>query len=390
MTRIVVVSDDPAYAARIRAVASDLEAKVVSIGTDTNLGDLSAEAIMAHRTDVVLLGPGLSDEARSQLSFQLDANHPGTLIVWAVEDRPEVWRLAMQAGARDLIPPTESVETTFERLQRAIEINQRRHSRVVGPAVADESVARGRILTIVSPKGGSGKTMLATNLATGLQLRSDQSVVLVDLDLQFGDVASGLGLRAEYSVVDVINSTDDATAMKAFLTPHPSGLFVLPAPTNPVEAEEVAPDQLTKLLDLLAREFDFVVVDTGAGIDEPTLVAIEQATDVIFITTIDVAAIQALRKAVVVLDRLGLDEHQRWFVLNRASSRTGLSKSEIEEVTGLAIDAEIPSNRDISKSMNEGSPLMLAQGRSRLTKSFIAATELFTSESPKRGARRAK
>jgi len=387
MARIAIVSGRPEYITRIRELSEAIQAKIVEVGPPAEGAGTGIDAILApimsQRPDAVLLAHGLTMEERVEITKGLDLRHPEVVVVWVVEEDADAWRLATRAGARDLLNPQASAETIIAQLRSATGIaHQRRTSGDVEPTGPE----LGRIISVVSPKGGSGKTMLSTNLAVGLAEDAANGVVLVDLDLQFGDTSSALGLRPQYSVIDVINAGGDATATKAFLTPHMPGLFVLPGPSNPAEADDAGSEGIAKLLAMLRAEFSYVIVDTGAGIDEPTLTAVEQATDVVFITTIDVAAIQSLRKALVVYDRLQLDQHDRWFVLNRADSRTGLSSAEIEEVTGLAIDAEIPSHRSISKSMNQGSPAIIDQRRSKVGKALLNATALF-STSDKRSKR---
>lgn len=383
MPRIALVSDDERYVARIRSLSDAIEAQIVEAGSNPDIGRTTALGIMSQRPDTVMLGAGLEADRRIALTEEIDALHPQVVVVWVADEDADAWRTAMQAGARDLLASDASDEVIVDRLRRAIGIVDRRRHQSLDLLEADGAPQRGRIITVVSPKGGSGKTMLVTNIAVGLQEQTDTGVVLVDLDLQFGDVSAALGLRPEYSVVDVLNAGGDATAMKAYLTAHPTGVYTLPAPTNPAEADDAEPGQIAKLLNSLSDEFGYVVVDTGAGIDEATLTAVEQSTDVIFITTIDVAAIQAIRKAVVVLDRLELNQHNRWFVLNRASSRTGLSRAEIEDVTGFAVDIEIPSRRAVSKSMNQGTPVIIDQRRTRVGKALVAATALLLHKQPR-------
>lgn len=392
MTRIAVVSGRPEYITRLRELSDALDAKIVEVGPPVEADGSGVEAIltpiMSQRPDAVLLAHGLTMEERVELTRLLDLRHPDVVVVWVVEEDADAWRLATRAGARDLLNPHASAEAIIAQLRSACGIAHLRRDLTSGEAEA-MGPALGRIISVVSPKGGSGKTMLSTNLAVGLAEEAPNGVVLVDLDLQFGDTSSALGLRPQYSIIDVIKAGGDATTTKAFLTSHSPGLFVLPGPSNPAEAEDAGPEAIAKLLTMLRAEFSYVIVDTGAGIDEPTLTAVEQSTDVVFITTIDVAAIQSLRKALVVYDRLQLDQHDRWFVLNRADSRTGLSSTEIEEVTGLAIDAQIPSHRSISKSMNQGSPAIIDQRRSKVGKSLLTATGLFlasaTAPQSKRG-----
>ena len=390
MARIALVTPNEEFVRRVRVIADRLDTKVVQVTPDDDHINVGVSTAVSSQPNVVVVGPDVAAGIAQEWSEQLDEGHPSITTIWVVEPVPSTWRRALRAGARDLIHP-EATDTEIEAaLSQALAIHDRRYSAT--EAIADVHqvpVTGGRLIAVASPKGGSGKTMLSTNLAYGLSSEG-KSVVLVDLDLQFGDVASALHLRPEFSVMHGLKATGDATAVKAFLTAHPDGMYVLAAPTNPAEADNIDYDALAKLLDLLRDEFDYVVVDTGAGIDEATLTAVEHATDVAFVTSTDLAAIQALRKAVLVLDQLDLHDHRRWYLLNRADARVGLSQSDIEESTGLVIDLTIPSSRAVPTAMNQGLTVLEDDPRSSVGRAITQAVTMFTTgqdaaEAPSRG-----
>lgn len=218
----------------------------------------------------------------------------------------------------------------------------------------------GRIITVVSPKGGAGKTTVATNLAVGLARRAPGMTALLDLDLTFGDVASALLLDPKHGIGQVARAAralDDA-AVKMLLTQHPTGLHVLCAPDDPVEGDDVAPEDVASVVDLLGADLPYVVIDTGAGMDEPTLLAVERSTDLVLVGAMDVPSLLGLRKAIDVLDRLGMTSARRHLVLNRADSRVGLEVADVESTLGLEVAVSIPSSRSIPLSVNQGRPII--------------------------------
>ena len=201
-------------------------------------------------------------------------------------------------------------------------------------------------MLVLCPKGGAGKTTMATNLALGLARLTPGDVVIVDLDLQFGDVASALGLAPEATFTDATKSLEklDATTLKANLAAHSSGLFVLCAPLTPIEADDVTVEQIEKVLSLLIESFKYVVIDTASGLDEHTLAALEFATDLLLVSATDVPSIRSTQKEIQALHVIGRPD-QRWhFVLNRANAATGLSISAIERAVGISVDVAIPSS----------------------------------------------
>jgi pilus assembly protein CpaE len=218
----------------------------------------------------------------------------------------------------------------------------------------------------MSPKGGSGKTTVATNLATQLAALAPGRVAIVDLDLQFGDVASALGIGPQSTMADAARAEGklDTTAIKVFLEPHPSGLYALVAPHFPAEADEVAATTAGHVVDILAGEFDYVVVDTGAGLDEYTLAAIERSDDLVLVCVTDVPSVRGMRKALDAIDLLGMTRPRRHLVLNRSDDKVGLTTRDVEDTIGLPVEASVPTSRSIQISTNQGEPIVQSDPRS--------------------------
>ncbi len=234
-----------------------------------------------------------------------------------------------------------------------------------------------KIITVISPKGGSGKTAVASNLAVALAQRCPGRVVAVDLDLQFGDLATALSLTPEYTLAQLSRTAQiDATTVKLFLTLHETGLFVLAAANDPAEADSITPAHISSILPLLAKTFDFVIVDTPAGLDERTLAAIERATDLLLVSSLDVTSIRSLKKAIDALDHLGIPA-ARHFVLNRADAKVGLDPSDAEKAIGMKIACAIPSTRAIPLSLNLGKPVVVSEPRSPVARQLQQLVQLF-------------
>ena len=234
--------------------------------------------------------------------------------------------------------------------------------RVNGYAAAQSNQTR--VIVVVSPKGGSGKTAVSSNLAVALAQRHPGRVVAVDLDVQFGDLTMALSLTAEHTLAQLARTSQiDATAVKLYLTPAPNGLFVLAGASDPVDADSIGHEHVTRVLPLLVENFDYVVVDTSAGLDERTLAALECATDLLLVSSLDVTSIRSLRQAVDALDHIGITADRR-LVLNRADSKVGLNPSDAEEVMGMTIACAIPSSREIPLSLNLGTPVVVSKPKS--------------------------
>ena len=253
---------------------------------------------------------------------------------------------------------------------------------------------RAKVIVVVSPKGGSGKTAVASNLAVALAQRSPGRVVAVDLDVQFGDMATALSLTPEGTLAQLSRTSEiDATTVKLHLTPHESGLYVLAAAHDPVDADSIGHAHVSAVLPLLAQSFDYVVVDTPAGLDERTLAAIECATDLLAVSSLDVTSIRSLRKALDALDQMHVTA-QRLFVLNRSDAKVGLEPSDAEEAMGMKIACSLPSSREVPLSLNLGTPVVIREPKSAVAKQlqqlseWYAPRETATADKARRGWRR--
>jgi len=179
--------------------------------------------------------------------------------------------------------------------------------------------------------------------------------LLVDLDVQFGDVCSALGLEPEHDLSHVATPGPvDLTSLKVFLARHRSSLAVLAPPESLAASDDIDLDDLKRTIAALSEEFRYLVLDTAAGIDDFALVALEFATDLLFVVTPDVPAIRAIAKQLEALDRLGIVGPKRHLLINRADARIGVSQSDIESTLGLEATLTIPTSRVFPLSTNQG------------------------------------
>jgi pilus assembly protein CpaE len=326
-----------------------------------------AAAIAAAGTSVVCLGPELPAPVALALAHAFDVEHPEVAVVMLAEPTAALWHGSLRAGVRGVVSPAADDDEIRAIICSAVEAAARRRVAGVGPQPATKPT---RVIVVVSPKGGSGKTMVAVNLAVALARVHPNEVALLDLDVQFGDVASGLHLLPEHSLVDVVRSgaAIDATSLKVLLTAHASTLWVLAAPELPADADEVTAPLAARTLQMLATEFPIVVVDTGAGLDELTLAAAELATDLVFVPTMDVSSIRGLRKELAVLDSLGLTTAKRHVALNRADSKVGLDLRDVEAALGLPVDVALASSRAVPLAVNQGLALVESDPRAAITR----------------------
>jgi pilus assembly protein CpaE len=392
VTGTLLVTPDHEFEAQVkRAFDGDLDAERF---WDDHLPRIQPETAVRQmaqgRPDVVVLGPGLAPPVAVALAEAFDLLHPEVTVVIVAKPSTRLWERALRAGVREIIAVGADDEQVHDALTRAGSAAARR--RAASGIIAQEEAPHGRVITVLSPKGGAGKTTVATNLATRLALSAPGRVAIVDLDLQFGDVASALGLGPQATVADAarLGHQLDATALKVFLEPHASSLYALVGPHFPAEAEEVTSTTVGAIIDLLAAEFDYVVIDTAAGLDEYALTAAERSDDLVLVCVTDVPSVRGLRKALDAIDLLGMTKARRHLVLNRSDDKVGLSAADVEATIGVAVEATVPTSRSIQIAVNQGAPVVQSDPRSPAGRAMSGLASQFIEQAPAPAAERSR
>jgi pilus assembly protein CpaE len=386
MSRVVLLVDDPAVERRVREALGDdrFRREIAVVRPDPVKGaDVMAKLVAGYSPDLVLVAPTVPLDEGIDLSAAIDREHPEVTVVLVFEPSPALWELAARAGVRDILSPESRPAVYRKVIDQALQVADRRRSNII-ELTESRKGTDGRIITVVSPKGGAGKTTVATNLAIGLARQAPDEVVIVDLDLQFGDVGAALQLTPELTFADLVpgETVHDPANVKLLLAHHPERLFALCAPDHPAAAEDVRADDIGPLLRTLAADFRYVIVDTCAGIDAPTLAALDVSTDLVLVGAMDVPTVRSLRKCVDALDHLGMTEARRLVVLNRSDSRVDLNTDDVAGAIGLRIAVSIPSSRSVPLSVNHGCPVLLFDPRSPVIRPLQELVSLLSDDEP--------
>jgi pilus assembly protein CpaE len=332
----------------------------------------SWNALQEAPTDLVVIAcRGYSDRTLFFISGVLKQRSDRPIVVLAEDAENGFVRRVFEAGADDVVVLPESPERVAFTLQKAIARRQ-------GAAVAS-GVALAPMVCILGPKGGTGKTLTACNLTVALA-EMGKKVVLVDLDLQFGDVALSLGLSPDKTIHDLAKSGGslDIEKLESYLTTHSSAAKVLLAPTRPDQASFVTVDLLRDVYATLRANYEFVVVDTPPGFTPEVIASIDSSSHVCMVGMLDSLSLKNTKLGLETLELMGYDSSRISVVLNRADTRIGISRDDVAAIVGRAPDVFVPSDREIPKTLTEGLPIVAASERSDAAAAFRTLAKHYT------------
>lgn len=371
----------------VATILGEILTRANGLGDVITLGswdDLDA-ALEERSRAVAVLGPNVD---ASQLSNALAAarqNRGSAFVLVADTLDPTVLQHAMRNGIRDVVTVTDSERDLPAAVVRAHAMSETEARPAPAPATPGRD---GKVVAFVGPKGGTGKTTVATNLAV-IAARQGLLTALVDGNSGFGDCAAFLKLRPERNFADLegVRGELDDSVLEGVLTQHDSGLRVLCPPNDPL-AEPLDPSAMTRVIDALRRRFDLVFIDTAPTFDA-RLAAVLEASDLAYlVTSLDLPAVKDAKLALGALERLRIDVSRVRVVLNRADSNVGFPAGEVSKALKHRVAAELPSDIAVPRAVNQGTPVTDAATRSKVAKALrnlAAATigELRPSESPR-------
>jgi pilus assembly protein CpaE len=282
-------------------------------------------------------------------------------------------RRVFEAGADDVITLPARPEDVGFTLEKVI-------ARKRG-LTASAGLSSAPLICVLGPKGGTGKTVVATNLAVALAER-DQRVILVDLDLQFGDLGLALGLSPQNTMFDLVKAggTLDSEKVDGFLIRHSSGVRVLMAPTRPDQASIVAVEFLRELYTVLRTMADVVIIDTPPGFTPEVIASIDMSTHIAMVGMLDTLSLKNTKLGLETLDLMGYSSHAVTLILNRSDSRVGITNDDVSAVVGRVPQIRIPSDRAVPRSINEGEPIFLSQPKTAAARAFRELAEIYVHE----------
>jgi pilus assembly protein CpaE len=280
-------------------------------------------------------------------------------------------RKAMLAGISDFIGAPVKEEELINSIYAVLAQEERRRARISGEA--EEPVAAGSVITVFGAKGGIGKTTIATNLATAIVQKTNQSVVLVDLDTRFGDVGILMDIPVERSIADMAIPEEEITRelVQECLYQHNSGVYILPAPIRPTDWRNVHAGHIERIVSILTQTYDYVVLDTPGTFNDIVARSLELASMVVLVATVDMASLKDTLLAIDMLRSWNFPQDKIKLVINATNESSNVQPQEVKRMLGRDVFWSIPYDRNISTATQLGMPVVVAKPQSRASESIV-------------------
>ena len=364
--RVLIVDDFAETRENIRKLLQ-FEPDIDVVGMARN-GREGIQLAKETKPNVVLMDINMPDMDGIQATEIIAKEVPiAQIVIVSVQSDTDYLRRAMLAGARDFLskpPPADELINTIRRLG---DMSRQRESLMAAQPASGSSGSQaqkgvgGKVITVYSPKGGAGCTMLATNLALALH-NEDNKVIIVDANLQFGDIGVFLNLQAKYSLVSLAERADEIEEdfIQSVVATHSSGVKVLLGPPTPEDAELVGAAQLKKVIEALREHFHYVVVDTSAVLRDVELTLFDASDRVLLVATPDIPSLANIKKFFDLVEKLEYPSDRVVLILNRVDRRGGITAANVEETLKHTVAGQILlDDKTVLTSINSGVPFIL-------------------------------
>ncbi|HET8777361.1 MAG TPA: response regulator [Candidatus Limnocylindria bacterium] len=391
MIKVLIVDDIPEtrdHLSRLLGLERDID-----VAGTAGSGEEAIQVALDMRPDVIVMDinmPGMDGIAASEIITQRLPN--SAVIMMSVHGEAEQLKRAMLAGAREfLVKPfsgdefATSIKRVYEReLARRDELQAARDATVPQSGHGGESAEDHQVIAVFSPKGGAGRTTIATNLALALKRETNQRVALIDGNLQFGDVGVLLNLNPKNrSMLDAVEGGEpDRDIVESVVIDHSTGIRVLLAPPSPEGADLVTPAYLRKMVEMLRDSHDWVVVDLPSGLNDHSLGILDAADQILVVAALEITTIKNVRLFLEVADQLDYERSKLRLVINRSDASQGIRIGDVEASIRRPIDGSIVSDGRLAVlAVNRGVPFVISHPESPLSRDITTLARTLAGDS---------
>ncbi|MDN5323509.1 MAG: pilus assembly protein CpaE [Clostridia bacterium] len=358
-----------------------LEEDIQVVGEAAN-GEQAIKKVEQLLPDVVLMDVNMPIMDGISSTEKISLNYPNTaVIIISVQGEAEYLKKAMMAGAREYLVKPFTADELVDTIKRTNDLEKKRLGKIEGFNKLFGSKPKDtkpQVITIFGTKGGVGKTTLAVNTAAQLVKKTRKKVVLVDLDLQFGDVSIFLNVTPKKSIAELVQERGQLNIelVESYLIPHISGVKILPAPMRPEYSELVTPNNILEILTILRQHYDYVIIDTPPFFQDTNLSALDMSNQVLLIMTMDLPTVKNMKLSLELLDSLH-HKGKTKLILNRASEDLGINANDVENALDFLIAHQIPSDgKLVVTSVNKGIPFVISNSNAKVSKAVDQITNM--------------
>jgi len=385
--RVLVVDDVSETRENIRKLLQ-FEADIEVVGAARS-GREAVQLSDELKPDVILMDINMPDMDGITATELIRQRNPIVqIIILSVQGDPNYMRRAMLAGARDFLTKPPMADELISAVRRAGDMARLERSKSAQVAASVSMIAQpvaasgrmdGKIIMVYSPKGGAGVTTVAVNLA--ITLNNDETrVVLVDGNLQFGDVAIFLNEHGKNTILDLAPRAEelDSEVVEGVMIKHAgSGLRVLAGPARPENAENVNSDQFASILKYLRQIYPYVVVDATHNVDAITLAALDVCDVLVLLVTQDIPAVKNVRLFLDLMSTIGISREKVCFVMNKYDKRISITAERIGDNLKQPVVSVIPlDERIVIPSVNRGVPFMIDNKTQPIARTIFSLAEV--------------
>ncbi|MBM7557191.1 response regulator [Halanaerobacter jeridensis] len=380
----VLLADDVAETRENVRKLIELEQNIVVIAEAVDGKDVIEKA-KKLKPDIILMDINMPKIKGIKATEIINREVPeSSIIMMSVQEEQNYLRKAMMVGAREYLIKPFSDDELINVIKQVYELDAKKEQ-----SLLERQGRQEKVVSVFSSKGGVGKTLLATNLAVVLQQQKDLDVVLVDLDLQFGDADVLLDLSPKITIADAVKELASLTPdnIDDYLLSYDNGLHVLNSPLRPEEAEMIGGQEFEALIDILKEKFNYIIIDTPQSFSEPVLTALDNSDLILLIAMLDLSTIKNVKLSLEVMEELDYPKDSIKLILNRYSEKIGINIEDLEKTLGYDVDLKIPSHGEMTvNSINTGQPFVVSKPQSDLARQIIKLANLVTGDENNKAA----
>lgn len=363
-TQIVIIDLNPSTNRLIQSILKEMPGIVIqSESKDMAKG---IELVKETNPTIVILNLHPSEESVMQIAQKINQNFPDiVLFMTSQPTESDVVIRAMRAGVREFFAHPVKHEELVNAVNKVLKTKSQS---------LNETGSKGKIFSVFGPKGGVGTTTMVSNLATTLIKQTKKDLIVVDLNLQLGNIAFFLNIKTKYSILDVLSNINniDSVLFKRMLPKNSAGISLLAGPSKIEESEAIHGENIEQMLNLLRNIYDYIVIDTNSSFDDVTLKALDESDYIFVVSMLDIATIYNTKQCLEIFQKIGYDENKMRLIINRHTAFKDLDIGAMEKVLNYPIYWRIP-NLDFSSalnSINKGIPITQMVPHSKFSQDF--------------------